>query len=105
MQGVRGRNADLTLVKIVLRWEPGISLEEGLEKKHRWIERMENEDSKAKLICSSGVNKKNGCCQRASMAIYAVASQNHPISLWRLKNDHRKNVNDISRMALVETNS
>lgn len=37
-QGVRGRNADLTLVKKVLGWEPQISLEEGLTKTYRWIE-------------------------------------------------------------------
>ena len=39
-QGVRGRNADLTLVKKVLGWEPKISLEEGLEKTYKWIEEM-----------------------------------------------------------------
>lgn len=37
-QGVRGRNADLTLVKTVLSWEPKISLEEGLAKTYKWIE-------------------------------------------------------------------
>lgn len=37
-QGVRGRNADLTLVKKVLNWEPKVSLEEGLEKTYKWIE-------------------------------------------------------------------
>jgi len=37
-QGVRGRNADLTLVKKVLDWEPKISLEEGLAKTYKWIE-------------------------------------------------------------------
>jgi nucleoside-diphosphate-sugar epimerase len=47
IQGVRGRNADLTLVKKVLRWEPQVSLEEGLEKTYRWIEMMVNEDKKA----------------------------------------------------------
>jgi nucleoside-diphosphate-sugar epimerase len=47
IQGVRGRNADLTLVKKVLRWEPEVSLEEGLEKTYRWIEMMVNEDKKA----------------------------------------------------------
>jgi nucleoside-diphosphate-sugar epimerase len=41
-QGVRGRNADLTLVKKVLGWQPEISLEEGLEKTYRWIEHQVN---------------------------------------------------------------
>jgi GDP-D-mannose 3', 5'-epimerase len=36
-QGVRGRNADLTLVKKVLKWEPQISLEDGLAKTYSWI--------------------------------------------------------------------
>jgi GDP-D-mannose 3',5'-epimerase len=35
-QGVRGRNADLTLVKKVLGWEPKISLEEGLSRLYSW---------------------------------------------------------------------
>jgi nucleoside-diphosphate-sugar epimerase len=37
-QGVRGRNADLTLVKKVLNWEPRVSLEDGLTKTYRWIQ-------------------------------------------------------------------
>jgi GDP-D-mannose 3',5'-epimerase len=37
-QGVRGRNADLTLVKRVLKWEPAVALEEGLAKTYKWIE-------------------------------------------------------------------
>jgi nucleoside-diphosphate-sugar epimerase len=37
-QGVRGRNADLTLMRQVLGWEPAVSLEEGLERTYRWIE-------------------------------------------------------------------
>jgi len=37
-QGVRGRNADLTLMKQSLGWEPRVSLEEGLEKTYRWIQ-------------------------------------------------------------------
>lgn len=36
-QGVRGRNADLTLVKEVLGWEPKVSLEEGLSLTYDWI--------------------------------------------------------------------
>jgi nucleoside-diphosphate-sugar epimerase len=41
-QGVRGRNADLTLVKKVLNWEPKISLEKGLERTYKWIEQQIN---------------------------------------------------------------
>ena len=36
-QGVRGRNADVTLIKNVLNWEPKISLEEGLDRTYKWI--------------------------------------------------------------------
>lgn len=39
-QGVRGRNAELTLVKKVLGWEPRIDLEEGLTRTYQWIERV-----------------------------------------------------------------
>ncbi len=35
-QGVRGRNADLTLVKKVLGWKPKIELEEGLKITYQW---------------------------------------------------------------------
>jgi len=38
-QGVRGRNADLTLVKNVLKWKPTVSLEEGLTKTYKWIKK------------------------------------------------------------------
>jgi nucleoside-diphosphate-sugar epimerase len=37
-QGVRGRNADITLVRKVLGWEPKVSLEEGLARIYKWIE-------------------------------------------------------------------
>jgi GDP-D-mannose 3',5'-epimerase len=36
-QGVRGRNSDNTLIEQLLGWEPGISLEEGLEKTYAWM--------------------------------------------------------------------
>lgn len=39
-QGVRGRNADLSLVKKVLGWEPEISLEEGMSKTYDWINKQ-----------------------------------------------------------------
>jgi len=37
-QGVRGRNADLTLARRVLKWEPHVDLEEGLARTYSWIE-------------------------------------------------------------------
>ncbi len=39
-QGVRGRNANLTLVKKVLNWQPKVTLEEGLTKTYKWIQRQ-----------------------------------------------------------------
>jgi nucleoside-diphosphate-sugar epimerase len=36
-KGVRGRNSDNTLIAEKLRWEPSISLRDGLEKTYRWI--------------------------------------------------------------------
>lgn len=39
-EGVKGRNADLTLARKVLEWEPQVSLEEGLERTYRWIKMM-----------------------------------------------------------------
>ena len=44
-QGVRGRNADISLARQVMKWEPEVSLENGLEKTYRWIEaKMKGED-------------------------------------------------------------
>ncbi len=39
-QGVRGRNADITLARKVVSWEPKVSLEEGLRKTYKWIEKQ-----------------------------------------------------------------
>lgn len=36
-QGVRGRNADLTLMRQVLGYEPQVSLEEGLARTYAWV--------------------------------------------------------------------
>ncbi len=36
-QGVRGRNADITLIRKLLNWEPQVSLEKGLEITYKWI--------------------------------------------------------------------
>jgi nucleoside-diphosphate-sugar epimerase len=47
-QGVRGRNADLSLIKKVLNWKPQTTLEEGLEKTYKWIEIKVKEDTKTK---------------------------------------------------------
>lgn len=41
-QGVRGRNSDNTRLRDVLGWEPGISLEDGLDRTYRWIEKQVN---------------------------------------------------------------
>jgi len=37
-QGVRGRNADLTLLRKAIDWEPRVSYKVGLEKTYRWVE-------------------------------------------------------------------
>ena len=42
-QGVRGRNADITLVKKEVGWEPKIGLEEGLRRTYEWAKGRVNE--------------------------------------------------------------
>ena len=46
-QGVRGRNADLTLVKQVLGWEPRVPLEEGMRHTYDWVKSMVDRDRQA----------------------------------------------------------
>ena len=46
-QGVRGRNADITLSRKSLGWEPKITLEEGLAKTYQWIEEKCKEEQEA----------------------------------------------------------
>ena len=41
-EGVRGRNSDNTLITKALKWEPAISLEEGLRRTYGWIEDLVN---------------------------------------------------------------
>jgi GDP-D-mannose 3',5'-epimerase len=44
-QGVRGRNADISLARKVLGWEPQVGMEEGLGRTYKWIEmQCRNED-------------------------------------------------------------
>jgi nucleoside-diphosphate-sugar epimerase len=39
-QGVRGRNADITLARKVLGWEPQVDLEKGIARTYKWIEQQ-----------------------------------------------------------------
>ena len=39
-QGVRGRNSDNTRLREVLKWEPQLTLEEGLKRTYTWIEKQ-----------------------------------------------------------------
>ena len=43
-QGVRGRNADLTLVRELLNWQPQVSLEDGIAKTYKWIQEQLSAD-------------------------------------------------------------
>ena len=57
-QGVRGRNSDNTLLRKILKWEPAISLEEGLSRTYAWIEgevreRLAKAPSAAKVLAHS----------------------------------------------------
>jgi nucleoside-diphosphate-sugar epimerase len=48
-QGVRGRNSDNSKLRRVLKWEPQISLEKGLEITYKWIqEQVSKKDHSAR---------------------------------------------------------
>jgi len=52
---VRGRNSDNTKLREVLKWEPEISLEDGLKKTYTWIE----EQVKNQISLNKGKETKN----------------------------------------------
>jgi nucleoside-diphosphate-sugar epimerase len=49
-QGVRGRNSDNARLRQVLKWEPQISLEQGLESTYRWIEAQVRSERRGEFI-------------------------------------------------------
>jgi len=56
-QGVRGRNSDNTRLREVLGWEPQISLEEGLSRTYKWIEKQVVESQKGASAVSSSYTR------------------------------------------------
>ena len=52
-QGVRGRNADLTLVQRVLNWQPQVSLEEGMARTYYWIKEQLSHQKTISLITNA----------------------------------------------------
>lgn len=61
-QGVRGRNSDNTRLKEVLEWEPGIALEEGIQRTYDWIEAQVRAKSDG-VARESAVQQGNGSAQ------------------------------------------
>ncbi|MCP4417274.1 MAG: NAD-dependent epimerase/dehydratase family protein [Chloroflexi bacterium] len=49
-QGVRGRNSDNDRLRVVLQWEPKISLEDGLTQTYQWIEAQVKEKLQAEEL-------------------------------------------------------
>jgi nucleoside-diphosphate-sugar epimerase len=56
-QGVRGRNSDNTRLREVLGWEPQISLEEGLSRTYKWIEKQVIESRKGATAAASSYTR------------------------------------------------
>ena len=54
-QGVRGRNSDNTKLNEVLKWEPEISLEDGLKITYQWIEEQVKQQLKSENALSNSV--------------------------------------------------
>ncbi len=52
-QGVRGRNSDNTRLRAVLKWEPEISLEEGLRRTYLWIEKQVRDQLRTDRVAAS----------------------------------------------------
>ena len=52
-QGVRGRGSDNTRMRDVLRWEPRVSLEEGMRRTYGWIARMARSARRSAAISGS----------------------------------------------------
>lgn len=52
-QGVRGRNSDNTKLRQVLKWEPEISLENGLARTYAWIENQVRERNTRERVATT----------------------------------------------------
>src|SRR6185436_9304434 len=58
-QGVRGRNSDNTRLREVLKWEPEISLEDGLARTFSWID---GQVKKSQPLSHEGAQKAQVTC-------------------------------------------
>jgi nucleoside-diphosphate-sugar epimerase len=56
-QGVRGRNSDNTQLRRVLKWEPAISLEEGLSLTYEWIENQVQDSTQSRTPVLGGLER------------------------------------------------
>ena len=67
-QGVRGRNSDNSLLQSLLKWEPKISLRQGVERTYPWIWEQLHSQGRAKHPPSSGSVSKTPTTVRARNA-------------------------------------